>query len=281
MGLDQLAQIIEDDAGATALSDQLALLRTAEAVLAELLAAAEQGAELDSAELQQRAAQSEGSAALASLLADRGWSKRWQPMAVWLRQLRDAEPDDPEVVEVARAVAELLPAWYLPTRPRPRPGSSSSSDGASAPPRFAVCTSHGRWSTNRRPRRASDARLVHGFVDVAEHFRMRWREVTGESLPAPAASEQAGDVELQIVRTVPERIYRAQWNGDFRILESYLRALRSARRLIEEYWKPISQEQAARRRAAQPLTHRLVRLEHMSKSSKRLLGPLKGLLVDG
>src|SRR5262249_5211996 len=93
MGLDQLGQIIEDDAGVTALSDQLALLRddlrrraallsraaadvtlllgeTDEAVWAELLAAAEQGAELDSAELQQRAAQADGSAALASLLAD-------------------------------------------------------------------------------------------------------------------------------------------------------------------------------------------------------------------
>jgi DNA-binding transcriptional MerR regulator len=142
MGLDQLAQIIEDDAGATALSDQLALLRddlrrraallsraaadvtlllaeTDEAVCAELLAAAEQSAELDSAELQQRAAQSEGSAALASLLAERGWSKRWQPVAVRLRQLRDAEPNDPQVVEVARAAAKLLPASVLPDEAAP------------------------------------------------------------------------------------------------------------------------------------------------------------------
>jgi len=273
------------------------------------------------------------------------------------------------------------------------------------------------------------ARIVGPAVaDVADHFRMRWREVTGGSLPAPAVSKQAGDVELQIVRTVPERIYRAQRNGDFRILETYLRALRSARRLIylenqflwspeieeilsdklrnppadefrlvlllpakpnkggddtrgvlgalveadaeagrlvactlvarsgrladpvyvhakigivddrwltlgsanlnehslfndtemnvvtqnprvaretrlrlwaehlelplervddepthlvDAYWKPISNEQAARRQSGQPLTHRLVRLEHISKSSKRLLGPLQGLLVDG
>jgi phosphatidylserine/phosphatidylglycerophosphate/cardiolipin synthase-like enzyme len=273
------------------------------------------------------------------------------------------------------------------------------------------------------------ARIVGpAVIDVAEHFRMRWREVTGESLPAPAVSERVGDVELQIVRTVPEGIYRAEPRGDFRILESYLRALRSAQRLIylenqflwspeiteilcdklrkppaddfrlvlvlpakpnkggddtrgvlgelveadaeagrllactlfarsgrladpvyvhakvgivddawltvgsanlnehslfndtemnlvahdpavarktrlrlwaehlelplerlddpptrlvDEYWKPISKEQLARRQAGQPLTHRLARLEGVSKSSERLLGPLQGLLVDG
>jgi phosphatidylserine/phosphatidylglycerophosphate/cardiolipin synthase-like enzyme len=42
----------------------------------------------------------------------------------------------------------------------------------------------------------------------------------------------AGDVELQIVRTVPEKIYDALPGGDFRILEAYTRALRSARRFV-------------------------------------------------
>jgi phosphatidylserine/phosphatidylglycerophosphate/cardiolipin synthase-like enzyme len=256
-------------------------------------------------------------------------------------------------------------------------------------------------------------------ADVAEHFRMRWLEVSA----APA-----GNLELQIVRTVPERIYTAQPRGDFSILESYLRALRSARRLIylenqflwspevasilqdklrrppsddfrlllvlpakpvgggddtrgtlgelveadagagrllacalfaragrladpvyvhakigiiddswltvgsanlnehslfndtemnvvthdaalarqtrlrlwsehlelpseqldgepaqliDEYWKPISKEQLERRQADQPLTHRLVRLPHVSKRSERLLGPVQGLFFDG
>ncbi len=69
-------------------------------------------------------------------------------------------------------------------------------------------------------------------VDVAEHFRMRWQEVTGSELASPGAVAPAGNVELQIVRTVPERIYTAKPRGDFSILESYLRALRSAERLI-------------------------------------------------
>ncbi len=69
-------------------------------------------------------------------------------------------------------------------------------------------------------------------ADVAGHFADRWREVTGEEVgdaPQPAA---AGDVELQVVRTVPEKIYDFLPQGDFRILEAYTRALRSARKLV-------------------------------------------------
>jgi phosphatidylserine/phosphatidylglycerophosphate/cardiolipin synthase-like enzyme len=264
--------------------------------------------------------------------------------------------------------------------------------------------------------------------DVADHFRLRWREVTNEPFPSPSAPEEAGSVEVQIVRTVPEGIYDALPRGDFRILESYIRAFRSAERLIyienqflwareiyeilreklrsapsddfrivavlpakpnngdddtrgalaelieadgdrgrflactlyarangvadpvyvhakvavvddrwltvgsanlnehslfndtemnvvthnaglaretrlrlwaehlelpqaeidgdpaevvERYWKPISEGQLARRRAGEPLTHRLVLLPHVSRSSGRLMGPLQGLLVDG
>ncbi|MDX6687075.1 MAG: hypothetical protein QOF86_3203, partial [Baekduia sp.] len=79
-------------------------------------------------------------------------------------------------------------------------------------------------------------------ADVAEHFRLRWREVTGEALPAAPEQPPAGDVELQIVRTVPEKIYDALPRGQFSILESYLRALRSAERLIylenQFLWSP-------------------------------------------
>ncbi len=69
-------------------------------------------------------------------------------------------------------------------------------------------------------------------ADVAQHFAMRWREVTGESLAASAPPPPAGEVGLQVVRTVPERIYESLPHGDFRILESYTRALRAARELV-------------------------------------------------
>jgi phosphatidylserine/phosphatidylglycerophosphate/cardiolipin synthase-like enzyme len=68
--------------------------------------------------------------------------------------------------------------------------------------------------------------------DVAEHFRLRWQDVTGETLPPPQGSRRAGSTELQFVRTVPEHVYDALPDGDFRILESYTRALRSAQRLV-------------------------------------------------
>ena len=79
-------------------------------------------------------------------------------------------------------------------------------------------------------------------ADVADHFCMRWKEVTGQRLPPPSRFDSAGDVEVQIVRTVPERVYGSTPNGDFRILESYLRALRSAQHFVylenQFLWSP-------------------------------------------
>jgi phosphatidylserine/phosphatidylglycerophosphate/cardiolipin synthase-like enzyme len=69
-------------------------------------------------------------------------------------------------------------------------------------------------------------------ADVAEHFRQRWQAVTGESLSPPQPQSPAGDVEVQLVRTVPERVYDFVPAGEFRILEAYTRALRSAEKLI-------------------------------------------------
>jgi phosphatidylserine/phosphatidylglycerophosphate/cardiolipin synthase-like enzyme len=273
--------------------------------------------------------------------------------------------------------------------------------------------------------------LLRGPIvaDVADHFALRWTEVTGEAVaPSPPSSEPAGDVDVQLVRTVPERIYSRVPQGDFRILESYVGAVRSAQRLVylenqflwspelvdvlddklrnppsddfrlvcvlpadpndgrddtrgqlgqlaeadagagrllactlyatdgrashpvyvhakigivddrwltvgsanlnnhsfyndtevnvvlhderlaretrlrlwaehlelpvsdvegdpaevvDTRWKPIATEQLARRESGRPLTHRLVRLPHVSKHSRRLLGPIQGLLVDG
>jgi phosphatidylserine/phosphatidylglycerophosphate/cardiolipin synthase-like enzyme len=292
-----------------------------------------------------------------------------------------------------------------------------------------------RFDSSEHPSRAAvgwhDASMrVAGPAvrDVAEHFRARWRGVTGEDLGEAEDVPPAGDVELQIVRTVPERIYAAMPRGEFTILESYLRALRAARRLVylesqflwspeiaavlceklrrpptpefrllallparpndggddtrgvlgalmeadagagrvlactlfaragrladpvyvhakvaivddewltigsanlnehsmlndtemnvvtrdpalaratrlrlwaehlelgvdevggdptrvfDERWRPTAEEQLARRTAGEPLTHRLMRLPHVSRHSEQLLGPLQGLVVDG
>jgi phosphatidylserine/phosphatidylglycerophosphate/cardiolipin synthase-like enzyme len=106
-----------------------------------------------------------------------------------------------------------------------------------------------RFDHRAHPPRASvgwhDAAVrLHGPVvaDVAEHLRLRWREVTGEELAASAPPARAGEQRVQLVRTVPEKIYDALPRGDFRILEAYVRALRGARELVylenQFLWSP-------------------------------------------
>jgi phosphatidylserine/phosphatidylglycerophosphate/cardiolipin synthase-like enzyme len=85
---------------------------------------------------------------------------------------------------------------------------------------------------------------LHGPIvgDVAAHFALRWQAVTGEALEPPEAPGPAGDIAAQLVRTVPETAYRALHRGEFSALEGYVRALRSARRLIylenQFLWSP-------------------------------------------
>jgi phosphatidylserine/phosphatidylglycerophosphate/cardiolipin synthase-like enzyme len=78
------------------------------------------------------------------------------------------------------------------------------------------------------------ATVLRGPVvaDVARHFALRWAEAADERLPAVSVPGPAGGHTLQIVRTVPERIYRRLPRGEFSILASYTGALRSAERLI-------------------------------------------------
>ncbi|MCU1676810.1 MAG: phospholipase [Frankiales bacterium] len=79
-------------------------------------------------------------------------------------------------------------------------------------------------------------------ADVAAHFATRWRELTGEQLAVPEPPAPAGPSTVQVVRTVAEDMYDSVPRGDFRILESYLRALRSAREFIylenQFLWSP-------------------------------------------
>jgi phosphatidylserine/phosphatidylglycerophosphate/cardiolipin synthase-like enzyme len=69
-------------------------------------------------------------------------------------------------------------------------------------------------------------------ADVHDHFAARWHAVTGERIDRPGPPPTTGDTTVQVVRTVAEDMYDALPRGDFRILESYVRALRSARHLI-------------------------------------------------
>jgi phosphatidylserine/phosphatidylglycerophosphate/cardiolipin synthase-like enzyme len=86
--------------------------------------------------------------------------------------------------------------------------------------------------------------LLRGPIvaDVADHFAMRWHEVTNERLPACQPPEDHGSIELQLLRTIPEKVYDAVPKGDFRILEAYAGAFAAAQKLIylenQYLWSP-------------------------------------------
>jgi phosphatidylserine/phosphatidylglycerophosphate/cardiolipin synthase-like enzyme len=79
-------------------------------------------------------------------------------------------------------------------------------------------------------------------ADVAAHFVARWGAVTGEHLPVPPPPPSAGSATVQVVRTVPEKVYDFLPHGHFRILEAYMRALRGARSFVylenQFLWSP-------------------------------------------
>ena len=106
-----------------------------------------------------------------------------------------------------------------------------------------------RRDSQRHPSRAGVgwhdvAAVVHGPVvaDVAAHFALRWHGVTGEELRPAPAPPPAGGSTVQLARTVPEGTYPGLPRGDFGILETYARALRSARELVylesQYLWSP-------------------------------------------
>ena len=69
-------------------------------------------------------------------------------------------------------------------------------------------------------------------ADVARHFAMRWHSVTGERLPQTDPAPEAGGSTVRLVRTVPEHRYPGLPARSFGILETYVRAITSARELI-------------------------------------------------
>ena len=65
-------------------------------------------------------------------------------------------------------------------------------------------------------------------LDVHDHFALRWQALTGERLAAPPVPGRTGPHTIQVVRTIADGMYDAIPHGDFRLLESYIRALRGA-----------------------------------------------------
>src|SRR5256885_1266742 len=79
-----------------------------------------------------------------------------------------------------------------------------------------------RWDTSHHRARgalgwhdASTRLRGPAVVDVADHFTSRWREIAGEDVGTPLPPAEAGSHEVQVVRTVPEHVYRFRPRGDF------------------------------------------------------------------
>jgi phosphatidylserine/phosphatidylglycerophosphate/cardiolipin synthase-like enzyme len=69
-------------------------------------------------------------------------------------------------------------------------------------------------------------------ADVAAHFNLRWKELTGDTLPEAGELPPAGEQTVQVVRTVSEVMYDRVPKGEFRILEAYARALSKAQEYV-------------------------------------------------
>jgi phosphatidylserine/phosphatidylglycerophosphate/cardiolipin synthase-like enzyme len=93
-------------------------------------------------------------------------------------------------------------------------------------------------------------------ADVAAHFALRWRELTGEDLTRAPTPVPTGEHTVQMVRTVPEFMYDDLPNGDFSVLESYVRAIRNAEQFIylenQFLWAPEITDRLAAKLAHPP-----------------------------
>jgi phosphatidylserine/phosphatidylglycerophosphate/cardiolipin synthase-like enzyme len=87
------------------------------------------------------------------------------------------------------------------------------------------------------------------------------------------------DTEVDVITCDP----RLARDTRLRLWEEHLEAPADGdpREIIDERWRPIASEQLERRRRGEPLTHHLVELPGVSRRSRRLIGPLDALVVDG
>ena len=128
------------------------------------------------------------------------------------------------------------------------------------------------WAGTTSPRGCAGRR----WPTSAAHFAQRWHEVTGERLDAqPAGAVSAGDLELQIVRTVPEKHLRFAPRGrlpDPRGVPAGA-ALRPAPDLPREPVPVVAGDRGHPRRQAPPAADRRVsRRHHAARQAEQRKG---------
>jgi len=123
---------------------------------------------------------------------------------------------------------------------------------------------------------AADPIYVHAKVGIVDD---RWLTVGSANLNDHSLFN---DTEVNVVTDDPALARRTRIALWAEHLECSVEELDGdPADIVDRVWRPTAEQQLERRRHGEPLTHRLTRLDHVSRRSARLVGPLQGLLVDG
>jgi phosphatidylserine/phosphatidylglycerophosphate/cardiolipin synthase-like enzyme len=123
---------------------------------------------------------------------------------------------------------------------------------------------------------APEAVYVHAKIGIVDD---RWLTLGSANLNEHSLFN---DTEVNLVIDDPELAASTRRRLWAEHLELPLDALAGdPATLVDDVWRPIASEQLTRRRAGSPPTHRLRLLPGVSRRSRRLLGPIQSLLVDG
>ncbi len=122
-----------------------------------------------------------------------------------------------------------------------------------------------------------DPLYVHAKVAIVDD---RWLTIGSANLNAHSL---LNDSEMNVATDDAElaRATRVRlWAEHLELDEDTVAAAESCA-LVDERWRPIAMEQLRRRGDGDPPTHRLLAMPGVSHRSRRLLGPLQGLIDDG
>jgi len=123
----------------------------------------------------------------------------------------------------------------------------------------------------------TDPLYVHAKVGIVDD---RWLTVGSANLNAHSLMN---DTEMNVVTDDPELARNTRERLWAEHLELPLADVsgREPRALVDEHWIPIAHEQLRREREGSEATHHLIALPDVSRRTRRLLGPLTGLVDDG
>jgi phosphatidylserine/phosphatidylglycerophosphate/cardiolipin synthase-like enzyme len=122
-----------------------------------------------------------------------------------------------------------------------------------------------------------DPLYVHAKVGIVDD---RWLTIGSANLNAHSLFN---DTEMNVCTDHPALVRGTRMRLWAEHLEIDPEAIqdRPVATVVDELWHPIASEQLRRRAAGEAPTHRLLELPGISRRSRRLLGPVEGLLDDG